>query len=367
MEEQPLKPDEEAPLQDDSVKILPQASEEEPLKRSNLIELGDYLKVYTNVVQQGQTAVAGEGYVYYRDTNFIKYLKGDTVVTLPLDESGNIKEELGVQRIQFKKADWRAKEDDFELTEEDSFLKIFDFKDNDIIQAFKDGTAGPTYRFTSVNYNDDIGMLEQVDSYGQPLENTLEVNFNFTGIPIAGGFDYDVIKKVELENREGEDQEQKEPTSSANTSAENFEEVAEPILKHLGEIPPPKINKVLVELEEREIVYESDDQRQEMMRDLLSLETPERQKREAVLVDLHRFVELLLNMRDEIVKYDSLGKPDKEPKETSATFLSDLLHSPLVKPVIDAVKNFYVDLDESGHDEFIDYKKKIDKFCLKYK
>ena len=243
MEEQPLKPDEEAPLQDDSVKILPQASEEEPLKRSNLIELGDYLKVYTNVVQQGQTAVAGEGYVYYRDTNFIKYLKGDTVVTLPLDESGNIKEELGVQRIQFKKADWRAKEDDFELTEEDSFLKIFDFKENDIIQAFKDGTAGPTYRFTSVNYNDDIGMLEQVDSYGQPLENTLEVNFNFTGIPIAGGFDYDVIKKVELENREGEDQEQKEPTSSANTSAENFEEVAEPILKHLGEIPPPKSTK----------------------------------------------------------------------------------------------------------------------------
>lgn len=354
---EPLKPDEEAPIQDDSIQIAAPVSEEEPLKRSNLIELGDYLKVYTNVVQQGETAVAGEGYVYYRDTNFIKYLKGDTIVTLPLNESGNIKEELGVQRIQFKKADWRAKEDDFELTEEDSFLKIFDFKENDIIQAFKDGTAGPTYRFTSVNYNDDIGILEQVDSYGQPLENTLEVNFNFTGIPIAGGFDYDVIKNVQLEQSDTEGEPAPVPTPSANISAENFEEVAEPILKHLGEIPPPKINKVLVELEEREIVYESDDQRQEMMRDLLSLETPERQKREAVLVDLHRFVELLLNMRDEIVKYDSLGKPDKEPKETSVMFLSDLLHSPLVKPVIDAVKNFYVDLDESGHDEFIDYKK----------
>ena len=352
---EPLKPDEEAPIQDESVQILSQAPEEESLTRSNLIELGDYLKVYTNVVQQGEAAVAGEGYVYYRDTNFIKYLKGDTVVTLPLDESGNIKEELGVQRIQFKKADWRAKEDDFELTEEDSFLKIFDFKDNDLIQAFKDGTAGPTYRFISVNYGDDIGILEQVDSYGQPLDNTIEVPFNFTGIPIAGGFDYDVIKKVDLEQPGEAQPAPKESTPSAN--AENFEEVPEPILKHLGEIPPPKINKILVELEEREIIYESDDQRQEMMRDLLSLETPERQKRDAVLVDLHRFVELLLNMRDEIVTYDSLGKPDKEPKETSAIFLSDLLHSPLVKPVIDAVKNFYVDMDESGHDEFIDYKK----------
>jgi len=353
---EPLKPDEEAPVQDDSVQILPQAPEEEVLKRSALIELGDYLKVYTNVVQQGETAVAGEGYVYYRDANFIKYLKGDTVVTLPLDESGSIKEELGVQRIQFKKADWRAKEDDFELTEEDSFLKIFDFKDGDLIQAFKDGTAGPTYRFTSVNYGDDIGILEQVDSYGQPLEQAIEVNFNFTGIPIAGGFDYDVIKKVQLEHPEVEG-EPAPAKASVEASAENFEEVAEPLIKHLGEIPPPKINKVLVELEEREIIYESDDQRQEMMRDLLSLETPERQKRDAVLVDLHRFVELLLNMRDEIVQYDSLGKPSKEPKETSATFLSDLLQSPLVKPVIDAVKNFYVDLDESGRDELIDYRK----------
>ena len=353
---EPLKPDEETPIPEETVQITATVPEEEPLKRSNLIELGDYLKVYTNVVQQGEKAVAGEGYIYYRDTNFIKYLKGDTVVTLPLDESGNIKEELGVQRLQFKKADWRAKEDDFELTEEDSFLKIFDFKDGDLIQAFKDGTAGPTYRFISVNYNDDIGMIEQVDSYGQPLENTLEVNFNFTGIPIAGGFDYDVIKKVQLE--QGDDAQPEPAANMANSAnAENFEEIPEPILKHLGEIPPPKINKVLVELEEREIVYESDDQRQEMMRDLLSLETPERQQRDSVLVDLHRFVELLLNMRDEIVAYDSLGKPDKEPKETSATFLSDLLHSPLVKPVIDAVKNFYVDLDESGHDEFIDYKK----------
>ena len=163
-----------------------------------------------------------------------------------------------------------------------------------------------------------------MDSYGQPLENTVEVPFNFTGIPIASGFDYDVIKKVDLEQPDEAQAAPKEPSPSAN--AENFEEVPEPILKHLGEIPPPKINKVLVELEEREIVYESDDQRQEMMRDLLSLETPERQKRDAVLVDLHRFVELLLNMRDEIVTYDSLGKPDKEPKETSATFLSDLLH-----------------------------------------
>ena len=350
---EPLKPDEETPIPEETVQITATVPEEEPLKRSNLIELGDYLKIYTNVVQQGEKAVAGEGYVYYRDTNFIKYLKGDTIVTLPLDESGNIKEELGVQRIQFKKADWRAKEDDFELTEEDSFLKIFDFKDGDLIQAFKDGTAGPTYRFISVNYGDDIGIIEQVDSYGQPLENTLEVNFNFTGIPIAGGFDYDVIKKVQLE--QGDDA---QPEPAANiASAENFEEVPEPILKHLGEIPPPKINKTLVELQEREIVYESDDQRQEMMRDLLSLETPERQKRDSVLIDLHRFVELLLNMRDEIVAYDSLGKPDKEPKETSVSFLSDLLHSPLVKPVIDAVKNFYVDLDQSGQDEFKNYKK----------
>ena len=350
---EPLKPDEETPIPEETVQITTTVPEEEPLKRSNLIELGDYLKIYTNVVQQGEKAVAGEGYVYYRDTNFIKYLKGDTIVTLPLDESGNIKEELGVQRIQFKKADWRAKEDDFELTEEDSFLKIFDFKDGDLIQAFKDGTAGPTYRFISVNYGDDIGIIEQVDSYGQPLENTLEVNFNFTGIPIAGGFDYDVIKKVQLE--QGDDA---QPEPAANiASAENFEEVPEPILKHLGEIPPPKINKTLVELQEREIVYESDDQRQEMMRDLLSLETPERQKRDSVLIDLHRFVELLLNMRDEIVAYDSLGKPDNEPKETSVSFLSDLLHSPLVKPVIDAVKNFYVDLDQSGQDEFKNYKK----------
>ena len=42
---EPLKPDEEASVQDDSVQILPQAPEEEPLKRSNLIELGDFLKV----------------------------------------------------------------------------------------------------------------------------------------------------------------------------------------------------------------------------------------------------------------------------------------------------------------------------------
>jgi hypothetical protein len=357
---EPLKPDEEAPVQDDSVQILSQASEEEPLKRSSLIELGDYLKVHTNVVQQGEAAVAGEGYVYYRDTNFIKYLKGDTVVTLPLDESGSVKEELGIDRIQFKKADWRAKEDDFELTEDDSFLKIFDFKDGDLMQAFKDGKAGPTYRFTSVNYGDDIGILEQVDSYGQALEQPREVNFNFTGIPIANGFDYDVIKKVQLEQADELEKGQGEPApakESREASAENFEEIAEPLIKHLGEIPPPKINKILVELEEREIIYESDDQRQEMMRDLLSLETPERQKRDTVLVDLHRFVELLLNMRDEVVKYDSLGKPDKEPKETSATFLSDLLHSPLVKPVIDAIKNFYVDLDESGRDELMEYKK----------
>ena len=358
---EPLKPDEGAAVQDESVQILPQAPEEEALKRSNLIELGDYLKVYTNVVQQGEAAVAGEGYVYYRDASFIKYLKGDTVVTLPLDESGNIKEELGINRIQFKKADWRSKEDEFDLTEEDSFLKIFNFKEDDIIQAFKDGKAGPTYRFTSVNYNDDIGTLQLVDSYKKAIDDARQVNFNFTGIPIADGFDYDVIKKVELENPENpEEKAQGESTSAAsgNNSGESFEEVAEPILKHLGEIPPPKQHRILVQLEEREIIYEKDDQRQEMMRDLLSLETPERQKREAVLVDLHRFVELLLNMRDEIVKYDSLGKPDKVPKETSATFLSDLLHSPLIKPVIDAIKNVYIDTDKSGiHKEFIHYQK----------
>ena len=358
---EPLKPDEEASVQDESVQILPQAPEEEALKRSNLIELGDYLKVYTNVVERGEAAVAGEGYVYYRDANFIKYLKGDTVVTLPLDESGDIKGELGVNRIQFKKADWRGKEDDFELTEEDSFLKIFDFKEGDIFQAFKDGKAGPTYRFISVNYNDDIGILQQVDSYKKEIDQLFEVNFNFTGIPIADGFDYDVIKKVQLENPENPEekaQEERASAASGNNSGESFDEVVEPILKHLGEIPPPKQHRVLVELEEREIIYESNDQRQEMMRDLLSLETPERQKREAVLVDLHRFVELLLNMRDEIVKYDSLGKPDKEPKETSATFLSDLLHSPLVKPVIDAIKNVYVDAEESGiRNEFINYRK----------
>ena len=59
---------------DESVQVAAQPSEEEELKRSDIIELGDYLKIYTGPVEQGQSAVAGEGYVYYRDLQFIKYL-----------------------------------------------------------------------------------------------------------------------------------------------------------------------------------------------------------------------------------------------------------------------------------------------------
>lgn len=330
---------------DESVQVAAQPSEEEELKRSDIIELGDYLKIYTGPVEQGQSAVAGEGYVYYRDSQFIKYLNGDTVVTLPLDESGNISTELGVQRVQFKKAEWRANESDFELTAEDSFLNIFGFKEGDIVQSYKNGKGGPFYSIISVNYNDDIGILQQVDTFGKPLEEPREVPFEFTGIPIGKGFDYDVIKKIQLDRPLVEGSESN--TTSANT--ETFEEISEPIINHLGEIPPPtKINKVLVQLEEREIVYDADDQRQEMMRDLLSLESPERQKKETVLIDLRRFVDLLLEMKNTIVTYDHIGQPDKNAKITSASFLSDLINAPLVMPVIDSIKHIYVDEKESG-------------------
>ena len=83
-----------------------------------------------------------------------------------------------------------------------------------------------------------------------------------------------------------------------------------------------------------------------MMRDLLSLESPERQKKETVLIDLRRFVDLLLEMKNTIVTYDHIGQPDKNAKITSASFLSDLINAPLVMPVIDSIKHIYVDEKE---------------------
>ena len=322
-----------------------QEQQQELTKRGDLIELGDKIIVQTNnAINQGEKAVGGEGFVYYRSPSLIKYLKGDTVIEIGLDDEGRIKEEHGVTGYKFEKhprRDSEQKLSELELTENDSFLKLFEYTQGDRVQVFyKDGRAGPVYEILAVDYDNDIATFTQLDETGEPFDRQIKVNFEYTGIPIGlQDFDYNLIKKIKPQSTNA-DEEYKE-----DAAAPPAQEDAPP---NSIPIPQPTRKRALVQVPENEIVYDADDQREVMIDNLINLESSERQKKDFVLTNIYRFVNLLLEMRDEIVAYSATGVPEENPKSTSVELLSDLVDSPLVRPVIDSIKNIYVDTDETG-------------------
>jgi hypothetical protein len=213
-----------------------------------------------------------------------------------------------------------------------SFVKIQNFRANQLIEAFKDGKLVNKYILKLVNEAEDSIIL--VDEN----EEQFKVDFNFEGIPLD--LPFDVLRGREIPQEVKEEEVVEDIENLAEESGPNvlddlefFEE--EVVVEKAGieEIPSAQRN------------YPDTVQRSDMIQEFIRLLPTKSQKNDNKLKAIRRLVELCLLLRNELVKYGSDGEP-LAVKSTIYESVLDIAKSDDVSislPVADVKRTLYLD------------------------
>ena len=233
------------------------------------------------------------------------------------------------------------------------FVTLVDLRAGQFVETFgADSEPTGVFKVTAVDEEKDSATFQ--DESG--TEN--EIVFGYTGIP--RDLPYEVIRTREAPEPlpESEAQEEKEahgPVSRVPVEeGDILEEGQAPSLSEEAEAVQEFAIGQMIELEEEEElkeigtasrVYDDVFQRSEMLSQLIR-SLPQVQQRDSIkLQEIRRFVEQMLILRNEVVKYGVTGDP-AGIKATSINTLAELITRPdvpLSRKVVDMTKVLYLD------------------------
>jgi len=281
----------------------------------------------------------------FRSDRFIILPSGvsDRVITIPLTMEGVPDPDLGLVEILLLKK-----------TEKPGFINLLDMRAEQKVETFdSSGTPGPRFTVQSVNEVEDSAVF--VDELGKELP----LDFDFKGIP--GDFGYDIIRvREEVEDLSPTDGIEK--VSDAPPLTLQQEDVdAEGEIPRASELDatPPDASAMTFELgEEVELpmdeeiqevssalrTYPDVFQRSEMLSQLIRILPQTQQRSPLKLLEVRRLVEMMLYLRNDIVRYGVTGEP-RGAKATSVGTLAELLQKTNVhlsrKVTTDLTKVYY--------------------------
>ena len=224
----------------------------------------------------------------------------------------------------------------------EGFISLIDLRAGQTIETFREGPqAGPVLKVVSVNEDNDSAVFR--DEAG----GEVEINFDFSGIPRELG--YEVMRTREAEpaaeaeaKESQESQEYKAPQTLdilpdeedvaqdgqvQSPEEEDQEEEEEPefIIGEMIELK--KVQGEIKEISSAFRIYQDIFQRSEMLGELIRSLPQKQQRNPIALQEIRRIVELMIILRNDVVKYGVTGEP-RGLKPTSMETLADLVKKP---------------------------------------
>jgi hypothetical protein len=243
----------------------------------------------------------------------------------------------------------------------EGFISLIDLRAGQTIETFREGPfgslgpqAGPVLKVVSVNEDNDSAVFQ--DETG----GEVEINFDFSGIPRELG--YEVMRTREAEPAsEGssasasvkeevqgqkhldilpdeEDVAQDGQVQSPEEEAQEEEQEPEFIIGEIIELK--KVQGEIKEISSAFRIYQDIFQRSEMLGELIRSLPQKLQRNPIKLQEIRRIVELMIILRNDVVKYGVTGEP-RGLKPTSMETLADLVKKPdvtLARKVADVSK-----------------------------
>lgn len=215
-----------------------------------------------------------------------------------------------------------------------AFVVQSNFHVGQVVDTIKeDGTLGPTFTITAVDVAKDTATFKDD---GEDLQT---IEFNFTGIPQEFNSQFVIMRSreapipvLELEEVKRDDEVQEEKKDEEE-------------LEVIGEIEVGEAREVIL-VPKTEQIIEDPIQYSDMFQDLLNCLKAYQQKNTKYQQKTRQLVELMMSLRNDIVRYNKSGEPSglKQNSYLSLGQLVEQVNVPLAKPVLEANRVLNLDL-----------------------
>ena len=324
----------EAPLmpkKENEVKLSQESFEpEEPV-----IELGDRIRIF------GGKYDKATGKVIFRSESEIHIIPDgltNQVIEFEITEEG-FDPALNIESVEI-----------LQKRKKPTMVEILDLRVGQTLETFSpDGEPFTKYAIKAVNPE-----LDTITIYNE-TDGDIDIPFGFRGVPrelpfrvIRGRQGEDLLEGKVLEDEALEDEENAEDAVLEGEEGEEIEEIED--FQFLDdELLPAEDTGVeqLIEIPTSERTYSNQTQKSEAYADLLSLNTPARQKTIETQKATRVLVELFFNLRASILRTSDDGTP-RGVKSSSIQTLVDALDKRLLmlsRAVVDVDKIIYHDMD----------------------
>lgn len=320
--------------------MLEQGEAELELQQPGL-ELGDTILILGGDLNGTVAKIYGTS-----EDRFTIQAKGDTsrVIHIPLlvtEDYQGPDPDLGINEISL-----------LEKAVVPGFVNLVEMHAGDYVEALQDGKRYGEYKITSINEEEDSAVFE--DSAG----GETNVVFGFTGIPRDLPFEVLRVKEQPTSpanQNEGSPEAGQEEAPAGLEKEENLEEEAEELEEQaeegegfeieFGETVQLAVEEEVKQLSSADRLYPDVYQRSEMFANLIRM-LPQPQQKDAIkLQEVRRLVEMMLIMRNDVVRYGKTGEP-RGIKQTTVETLAELMkrpHIPLSRKVATMKKMLYLD------------------------
>ncbi len=293
------------------------------------IELGDKIVIFGGRYNK----TVGTLYGIQTDRFTIQPLgTTSTVLHIPLVD-GEPDPQLGIQEIQILKKAVKP-----------GFVFLTDMHPGLLAEMFTaNGEPAGTFKVESVDEEKDsaVFLTEAGDRF--------ELLFGFTGIPRDESYEVIRTRQPPATEEEGNnnfavtgDQVEQKPKDTEGIDIADGAVIGDFVIGEEIEIP---LDEEVIELSSSERIYPDIYQRSEMLSELIRALPEVQQKNPVKLQEVRRLVEVLMILRNEVVKYGVTGEP-RGIKPTSLTTLSELILNddmPLAKKVATLRREIYLD------------------------
>ena len=290
-------------------------------------------------------------------TGRIYYLDESLLQVLPTDKARNLE---SIQIIDGD-LDPDAEIEKFILVEKRtkvSFVEQSNFSVGQIVDTIKeDGTLGQTYTITEVKPKEDTATFQLKDT-----NDFLTINFDFKGIPQEYNGQFVIMRSREapVETLQLESVEREQPVPEEKDEIE---------LEVLGELDVSETREVVF-VPKTEQIIDDPIQYSDMFQDLLNCLKIYQQKSPKYQAQARELTELMMSLRNDIVKYSKSGEPTgmKQTSYLSLGQLLDKVYVPLAKPVLQSKRVLQLDLNSKHYKDFepISYVTDIDDVKIGY-
>lgn len=291
-----------------------------PLEEDSF-ELGD--TIYLSG-KNGAWEVSGR--IYYLDDSKIQVLPTDKARNLETIEiiDGELDPEAQIERLVLVSKRTNP-----------AFVVQSNFHVGQVVDTIKeDGTLGVTYTITAIDVAKDTATFKDEGGDIQTIE------FNFTGIPSEYTSQFVIMRSREAPIPVLQLEEVVRPDELAGEEKKGDEE-----LEVLGAIDIEEAREVVF-VPKTEQIIEDKIQYSDMFQDLLNCLKTYQQKSLKYQGQTRQLVELMMSLRNDVVKYTRSGEPNglKQNSYLSLGQLLDNVNVPLAKPVIEADRVLNFDL-----------------------